>query len=117
MQDVLCSRAAGAMEIQRSARCAQKWATATAAQARAVVPRIVKRVIVRDNLIELQLSRSAIREVVTGVREPSSLASNSSSTEDLVILEAEATVSKCRGKYVWFWLLTRRTGLLARIHP
>ena len=68
------------------------------AQVRAIVPTIVKRVIVRDNFIELQLSRCAIREAVTGLREAPSLANNSSTTEDLLILEAQATVSKCRGE-------------------
>jgi hypothetical protein len=98
MQDVLCSRTASSLEIQRAAECAQKWAAATVVQVRAVVPTIVKRVVVRDNLIELQLSRCAIREAVTGLREVPSLANDSSTSEDLVILEAEATVSKCRGE-------------------
>jgi DNA invertase Pin-like site-specific DNA recombinase len=98
MQDVLCSLTAGSVEIQRAAECAQKWAAATVAQVRAVVPTIVKRVIVHDNLIELQLSRCAIREAVTGLREAPSLANESPISEDLIILEAQATVSKCRGE-------------------
>jgi hypothetical protein len=98
LQDVLCSRSAGSVEIQRAAECARKWAAAAVAQVRAVVSSIVKRVIVHDNLIELQLSRRAIREAVTGLREVPSLANHSSAPEDLVILEAEATVGKCRGE-------------------
>src|ERR1035437_9884618 len=74
LQDVLCSRSAGSVEIQRAAECARKWAAAAVAQVRAVVSSIVKRVIVHDNLIELQLSRRAIREAVTGLREVPSLA-------------------------------------------
>jgi hypothetical protein len=97
MQDVLCSRTAGSVEIQR-AECAQKWAAATTAQVRAVVPSIVKRVVISDGLIELQLSKSAIREAVTGQREAPSLANESGTSEDLIVLEAQATVSKCRGE-------------------
>jgi hypothetical protein len=98
MQDVLCSRTAGSVEIQRAAECAQKWAASGVPQVRAVVSTIVKRVIVHDNLIELQLSKSAIREAVTGLREAPSLANESPISEDLIILEAQATVSKCRGE-------------------
>jgi hypothetical protein len=58
----------------------------------------VKRVTVRDNLIELQLSRCAIREAVMGLREAPSRSNDSGATEDLVIFEAQATVSKCRGE-------------------
>jgi site-specific DNA recombinase len=65
MQDVLCSRTGSSVETKHAAECAERWAAATVAQVGAVVPAIVKRVIVRDNRIELQLSRSAIREAVT----------------------------------------------------
>jgi hypothetical protein len=98
MQDVLCSRTAGSVETQRAAECIEKWVVVTVAQVKAVVPAIVKRVIVRDNLIELQLSRCAIREAVTGLRVALSMANDSDGIEDLVILEAQATVSKCRGE-------------------
>jgi DNA invertase Pin-like site-specific DNA recombinase len=98
MQDILCGPNAGSVEIQSAADFARKWATAAVAHVRSVVPTIVQRVIVRDNLIELQLSRGAIREAVTGLREIPSLANDSGAPEDLVILEAQATVSKCRGE-------------------
>jgi DNA invertase Pin-like site-specific DNA recombinase len=64
MQNVLCDPTAGSVEIQRAADCARKWPAATVAQVRAVVPSVVQRVVVRDGLVELQLSKSAIREAV-----------------------------------------------------
>jgi site-specific DNA recombinase len=98
MQDVLCSRTGGSVETKRAAGCAERWAAATVAQVRALVPAIVKRVIVRDNLVELQLGRSAVREAVTGLREAGSMANDSGSREDLIILEAQAAVTRCRGE-------------------
>jgi DNA invertase Pin-like site-specific DNA recombinase len=98
MQEVLCGSTGGSVEIRHAADCAGKWATATVVQVRAVVPTIVKRVIVRDNLIELRLSRFAIREAVTGLQEAVPLADDSGSQEDLIILEAHATVTRCRGE-------------------
>jgi site-specific DNA recombinase len=98
MQDILCDPNAGSVEIQRAAGFAQKWAAATTAQVRAVVPSVVKRVVVSDGLIELQLSRCAIREAVTGFREAPSHANHSDFPDDLIFLEAAATVSKCRGE-------------------
>jgi hypothetical protein len=68
MQDVLCDLNAGSVEIQQAADFVRNWAPATATQVRAVVPSVVKRVIVRDGRVELQLSKSAIREAVTGLR-------------------------------------------------
>jgi len=97
MQDVLCSRTGGSVETKRAAECAERWSATTEAQVRAVVPAIVKRVIVRDNLVELQLGRCAIREAVTGLREAVPMANDSGSQEDLIILEAQATVTRCRG--------------------
>jgi site-specific DNA recombinase len=98
MQDVLCSRTAGSVEIQCAAKCARKWAAATVDQVRAVMPTIVKRVIVRDSFVELELSKSAIREAVTGQREAQFPQIDSDSAEDIVVLSTQATVTKCRGE-------------------
>ncbi|MDP9051735.1 MAG: recombinase family protein, partial [Acidobacteriota bacterium] len=98
MQDLLCSRTGNSAETHRAAMSAKKWAAATVAQVRAVVPAIVKRVVVRDNLIELRLSRRAVREAVTGLPEAPPLTDNFDSKEDLIILEAQATVIRCRGE-------------------
>jgi hypothetical protein len=98
MQDVLCDPNSASVEIQSAADFARKWAAATTAQVRAVVPSVVKRVVVSDGLIELRLSKSAIREAVTGLREAPSLANDSDISGDLILLEAQATVSKCRGE-------------------
>jgi site-specific DNA recombinase len=98
MQEVLCNLNAGSVEIQRAAELARNWAAATVSKVRAVVPTIVQRVVVRDDRIELQLSRNAIREAVTGPGEVALLANASRSQEDLIILEPQATVSKCRGE-------------------
>jgi hypothetical protein len=58
----------------------------------------VKQVVVRDKLIELRLSRIAVREAVTGLREVAPLANDSGSQQDLIILETQATVTRCRGE-------------------
>jgi hypothetical protein len=97
MQDVLCALNAGSVEIQRAADSAREWAVATVAQVQTVVPSVVKRVIVRDGAVELQLSKSAIREAVTGLRETPP-PEDFDSSEDLVILEAQATLMRCRGE-------------------
>ena len=114
MQDVLCDLNAGSVEIQRAADFARNWAEATATQVRAVVPSVVKRVVVRDGLVELQLSRWAICEAVTGLREAPSHTNNSDSHEDLIFLEAAATVSKCRGEVRLILARTQHRVLPAR---
>jgi len=91
MQGILCSRTADSVETRRAAESARKWTAATVAQVRTIVPAVVKQVVVRDCVVELQLSRCAIREVVTGLKE-------AASSEDLLILEAEAMFVKCRGE-------------------
>ena len=98
MQNVLCDLDVSSVEIQRAADFGRKWAAANAVQVRTVVPTVVKRVVVKDGLVELQLSKSAIREAVTGLRYAPPRLDDSDSPEDLIILEAEATVSKCRGE-------------------
>jgi site-specific DNA recombinase len=91
MQDLLCSRTAESVETRRAAELARTWTAVTAAQVRAVVPSVVKQIIVRDSLVQLQLSRCAIREVVTGLKE-------AASSEDLLIIETEAKLMKCHGQ-------------------
>jgi hypothetical protein len=98
MQDVLCDPSAASVEIQSAADFAREWAAATTAQVRGIVPSVVKRVVVTDGLVELQLSKSAIRETITGLRDAPARLNYPGSPDDLIILEAAATVSKCRGE-------------------
>jgi site-specific DNA recombinase len=73
MQDVICGPAAGPNEIQRSAERAQKWAAATPNQVRSILPSVLERVVIRDGMVELQLSNRVMREGIIGLRESAKL--------------------------------------------
>jgi site-specific DNA recombinase len=98
MQDVLCDSGAGPEEIQRAAERAQKWAAAKPDQVRAILPSVLERVVIRDGLVELQLSNRVMREGITGLRESPSRRSDNGSREDRTIISVAAAFARCRGE-------------------
>ena len=89
MKEVLCVPGAGRKGIQQAAERAETWVATNREQVRAVLPSVLRRVVVRDDLVELQL----IRDGVTGLRE-----AGDGNSDDLTTITCPATFKKCRGE-------------------
>ncbi len=95
MRQVLCSPKASLREVQRSMRSVKEWAPATVARALKLLPAIVKRIVVRDDSIEIGLSKHAIRESVAGRDHSQPL---NGEGKDELIVTVPATLRRCGGE-------------------
>jgi site-specific DNA recombinase len=112
MEEVLCNPKNTGKEIGSALGRAKDWAPTTVDQTRKLVPAITRRIIVRDDSVNLTLSRYAIREAVLGraLAGPSGAAD-----EDIISIEAATTLKRCGGEV--HLILPADSSSTARVEP
>jgi site-specific DNA recombinase len=92
MQRILCAPNASPREIKHTLDQAAKSAPATSTLARRVVPMVIRRVVVRHNSVDLELSRAAVYELVLG-----KACNDSLGDQDTIRIELRAVLQRCGG--------------------
>jgi len=96
IQEVLNPSDADGHSIKHAAEVAAKWSSVQKNQVKMLVPRLVKRIIVDNGSIELQLSREAIWEAATGTAVSSAKLADSLS--EMIKLNVRAKFRRCGGE-------------------
>ena len=95
--DLLQPHSLGMTETQHIAKVAREYLTSQE-KVRNDLRSMVTRVIVRQQKVELQLSKKALLEAFVTPQQSDEVADTLSASEDLIILEADAQLRRCGGE-------------------
>ena len=96
LMDILADVNRSQGDITTLAEASRVWSTATSDKVQTVLPSIVKRVIVHNDRIEIEIIRSALRQNVLGASEDPELLINNS--DEVVTIETAAQLKRCGGE-------------------
>jgi hypothetical protein len=96
--DILANVARGTIESQSIMTVSQEWVTATPHELQNALRSILVRVNVRQEKVELQLNKSALVDMFIGPECNDRPTALSNDADDLITIEAEAQVKRCRGE-------------------
>jgi hypothetical protein len=95
MMDILLGTDASPAEVHAVTESSREWNTATTDKIQSLLRSAVKRIVVYNDRIEIEVNKSALRQTVLGVSDDLALAS--ASPDDLVTIEAAAQLKRCGG--------------------
>jgi len=90
MNDLLASESSSPAETSRMAEAIREWGTTSSDKIQNLLEVAVKRIIVRDGQVEMQVSRQSIRQAVLGTDDDTK-----TSNEDLFVMESSAQLQRC----------------------
>jgi hypothetical protein len=96
LMDILAEVNRSQEGIETWAEASRTWSTVTSDKVQTVLPSIVKRVIVDNDRIELEIIRSALRQAVLGASADPELEINN--PDEAVVIETAAQLKRCGGE-------------------
>jgi hypothetical protein len=96
MLNILVGADASPAEMQTVAETSREWNTATTEKVRSLFQSTVRRIVVHNDRIEIEISKSPFRQTVLGVSDDS--APPGTNPDDLVTIEAGAQLKRCGGE-------------------
>ena len=95
LMDILADVDHSQGDIKTLAEASRVWSTATVTRFKTVLRSTVKRVIVHNDRIEIEIIRSALRQTVLGVSDDPELLINN--PDEVVMIETAAQLKRCGG--------------------
>jgi site-specific DNA recombinase len=96
MLDTIVASDASVAELQAVTEASREWNAATTDKLQSLLKSTVKRILVRNDRIEIQIIRSSLRQTVLGA--PNDLGLPSCNLDDLITIEAPAQLKRCGGE-------------------
>lgn len=96
MMDVLVGANASPAEVLATTEASQEWSSATPDKIHGLLKKTVKRVLVRTEGIDIEISRPTLRQALFGMSEDATLQKDD--LEDIVVIEAAAELKRCGGE-------------------
>jgi site-specific DNA recombinase len=94
--DILVGSDACQAEVQAVAEASRHWCTASPDKIQELLQTTVKRVLVHNDKIEIEINRSALRQTVLGVSEDEVQSGND--PDESIMVEATAELKRCGGE-------------------
>jgi site-specific DNA recombinase len=98
LMDSLTDAYDGPVDVQKIVDNAKEWASASTTRVQSALSLIVKRIVVKEEQVELKLSRQALREVVIGLNGAAMIPNANRPVDDLVSLVIQAQLKRCGGE-------------------
>ncbi|HEX4022168.1 MAG TPA: recombinase family protein [Acidobacteriaceae bacterium] len=96
LMDILADSDASLAEVQAITEASREWSAASSEKIQQLLRLTVKRILVRNERIEIEIIRSTLRQTVLGVSDDPALPGNK--LDDLVAIEATAQLKRCGGE-------------------
>jgi site-specific DNA recombinase len=96
--DTLTDAVDGPVEIQEIVDKAKSWSSTSTNEIESVLHLIVKRIVVGERQVEIQLSKRSLREMAIGFKMASTPSASMPCAEDLVSIEIQAKLQRCGGE-------------------
>ncbi len=96
MLDILVGTNASPAEVHAVTEASREWNTATTDKIQSLLQSAVQRIVVRNNRIEIEINKSALRLTVSGVSDDPVLAGDN--LDDLITIQADAQLKRCGGE-------------------
>ena len=96
--DTLTDAVDGPVEIQEIVDKAKSWSSTSINEIQSVLHLIVKRIVVGERQVEIQLSKRSLREMAIGFQMASTPSASMPCAEDLVSIEIQAKLQRCGGE-------------------